>query len=217
MALEKKLDCVILGLLSHEELTGYEIKKRMDTALKYFWGASYGSIYPTLSGLVERGLARKRDAGENKRNKLIYTITEEGRRYLKEWLRQPVEKDELRYETLLKLFFGNEEGPEQALRHIEAFREKIRQELPYLLGAEKVLREHLAEDTTHKYYLLTVEFGIRTYRTYLEWCEEAERMLSGGDNAAAGEESAEGTECVTEGMKDMEIGTEVKGAENNEE
>lgn len=88
----KKLDCVILGLLSHEELTGYEIKKRMDTALKYFWGASYGSIYPTLAGLVERGLANKREAGENKRNKIIYTITEEGRRYLKEWPRQPIEK-----------------------------------------------------------------------------------------------------------------------------
>ena len=52
MANEKKLDCVILGLLSHEELTGYEIKKRIDTTLKYFWGASYGSIYPTLSDLV---------------------------------------------------------------------------------------------------------------------------------------------------------------------
>ena len=48
MAIEKKSDCVILGLLSHEDLTGYEIKKRMDTALKYFWGASYGSIYPAL-------------------------------------------------------------------------------------------------------------------------------------------------------------------------
>jgi len=181
MATEKKLDRVILGLLSHEELTGYEIKKRMDTALKYFWGASYGSIYPTLSGLVERGLANKREAGENKRNKLIYTITEEGRLYLKEWLRQPVEKDELRYETLLKLFFGNEGGPEQALRHIKAFREKVGQELPYLLGAEKVLKEHLAQDTAHKYYLLTVEFGIRTYRTYLEWCEEAERLLNDGE------------------------------------
>ena len=29
MAIEKKSDCVILGLLSHEDLTGYEIKKRM--------------------------------------------------------------------------------------------------------------------------------------------------------------------------------------------
>jgi len=48
MANEKKLDCVILGLLSHEDLTGYEIKKRIDTGLKLFWSASFGSIYPTL-------------------------------------------------------------------------------------------------------------------------------------------------------------------------
>ena len=82
MANEKKLDCVILGLLSHEELTGYEIKKRMDTTLKYFWGASYGSIYPTLSDLVNRGLATKKEDGESKRNKLIYTITDMGRNYL---------------------------------------------------------------------------------------------------------------------------------------
>ncbi len=48
MANEKKMDCVILGLLSHEELTGYEIKRRIDTTLKFFWSGSYGSIYPTL-------------------------------------------------------------------------------------------------------------------------------------------------------------------------
>ena len=74
MAIEKKSDCVILGLLSHEDLTGYEIKKRMDTALKYFWGASYGSIYPALGDLVKRGLASKRDGTENNRNKIIYSI-----------------------------------------------------------------------------------------------------------------------------------------------
>lgn len=45
MAIEKKSDCVILGLLSHEDLTGYEIKKRMDTALKYFWGGRVMAAY----------------------------------------------------------------------------------------------------------------------------------------------------------------------------
>ena len=96
MAIKKKIDCVILGLLSHEDLTGYEIKKRMDTSLKYFWGASYGSIYPALSDLVKRGLTVKRDGTENNRNKIIYSITEEGRNYLKDWLQLPAEKDELR-------------------------------------------------------------------------------------------------------------------------
>lgn len=177
MATEKKIDCVILGLLSHEELTGYEIKRRMDTTLKYFWNASYGSIYPALNDLVKRGFATKRDGKENKRNKHIYTITEDGRGYLKKWLTLPVEKDELRYETLLKLFFGKEQGTEQALSHIKIFEEKIKQELPYLLEAEKSLKNCLDDDTAHKYYLLTVEFGIKTYRTYLEWCEESKKIL----------------------------------------
>lgn len=177
MANEKKMDCVILGLLSHEELTGYEIKRRIDTSLKYFWGASYGSIYPTLSGLVERGLAERRADAGNARNKQIYTITGRGREYLKSWLEKPVEKDELRYETLLKLFFGNEAGAEHAIALVRAFAEKSEKELQYLLGAEKILKDTLNEDTAHTYYLLTVEFGIRTYRAYLEWCREAEKLL----------------------------------------
>ena len=177
MAIEKKSDCVILGLLSHEDLTGYEIKKRMDTALKYFWGASYGSIYPALGDLVKRGLASKRDGAENNRNKIIYSITEDGRNYLKGWLANPVEKDELRYETLLKLFFGHEAGAEQTLAHLEAFEEKISKELPFLIGATEVLKKGISEDDTHKYYLLTAEFGVKTYQAYLEWCREAKVML----------------------------------------
>lgn len=177
MANEKKLDCVILGLLSHEEMTGYEIKKRIDMSLKYFWGASYGSIYPTLSNLVDRGLATKKCDEESKRNKLIYTITEEGRLYLKEWLKLPVEKDELRYETLLKLFFGNEQGEEQTIEHIKAFQARIERELSFLLGFEKTLKNCLNDDSAHKYYLLTIEFGIKTYNAYLEWCEEAQKVL----------------------------------------
>lgn len=180
MANEKKIDCVILGLLSHEELTGYEIKKRMDTTLKYFWNASYGSIYPALNDLVNRGLATKREDTKSKRNKFIYTITENGRDYLKKWLSLPVEKDELRYETLLKLFFGSEKGEDQALIHIEAFEKKIEEELLHLLHSEMVLNKCLNDDAAHKYYLLTVEFGIKTYQTYLEWCKEAKRLLTGG-------------------------------------
>ncbi len=177
MAVEKKIDCVILGLLSHEDLTGYEIKKRMNTSLKYFWGASYGSIYPTLSDLVKKGLAVKRDETENNRHKIIYSITQEGRYHLKDWLRLPAEKDELRYETLLKLFFGNEAGALQAISHIDAFEEKIEKELQHLTDAADVLRKNVSSDDTHKYYLLTVEFGIKTYSAYLEWCKEAKTML----------------------------------------
>ncbi|MDD6395757.1 MAG: PadR family transcriptional regulator, partial [Firmicutes bacterium] len=128
--------------------------------------------------LVEQGLATKRADSESGRNKLIYTITDAGREYLKHWLALPVEKDELRYETLLKVFFGNEAGQSQALSHIENFHQKIENELPYLLKSAEILSKIADEDATHKYYLLTVEFGIKTYQAYLEWCEQAEKILS---------------------------------------
>ncbi len=51
MANTKKMDYVLLGLLSHEPMTGYEMKKRLDTSLRFFWGGSFGSIYPTLNQL----------------------------------------------------------------------------------------------------------------------------------------------------------------------
>lgn len=121
MANEKKIDCVILGLLTHEELTGYEIKKRMDITLKYFWSASYGSVYPALSDLVNRGLATKREDTENKRNKLIYTITDEGRSYLKEWLKLPIEK----IQNLQKLSDNLSADDFQELMYIYELRERL--------------------------------------------------------------------------------------------
>ena len=93
----------------------------------------------------------------------------------------PVEKDELRYETLLKLFFGSEAGTSQALSHIEAFQEKIEQEMPYLLGTADTLKKCVDEDPAHKYYLLTVEFGLKTYQAYLEWCKAAKALLTEGE------------------------------------
>lgn len=89
----------------------------------------------------------------------------------------PAERDALRYEILLKLFFVNEAGALQAISHIDAFQEKIEGELPYLIGAANTLRNNFDVDDTHKYYLLTVEFGMKAYRAYLEWCEEAKKIL----------------------------------------
>ncbi len=176
MANTKKMDYVLLGLLSHESMTGYEMKKRLDTTLRFFWGGSYGSIYPTLSQLEGEGKVTREDTSSNGREKISYSITEYGKESLKEWLREPVQKDELRYETLLKLFFGNETGMEGAMEHIGRFEEKCKGELNILTMMAGNLAQHL-EDDTHKHYYLTVTFGIKTYECYLEWCREAKEQI----------------------------------------
>lgn len=40
MANGKKMSYVLLGLLSHEALTGYEMKKRLDTRLRLLWNGA---------------------------------------------------------------------------------------------------------------------------------------------------------------------------------
>ena len=55
MAKDRKIDVVILGLLSHENLTGYDIKKRLDGAVGYFWKGSFGNIYPSLAAMEKEG------------------------------------------------------------------------------------------------------------------------------------------------------------------
>lgn len=177
MANQKKMDKVLLGLLSHESLTGYDIKKRLDTVLHFFWGGSYGSIYPTLLDLEKQDKIYKKSFVENGRNKTVYYITDKGEESLIKWLNCPVDKDEIRYETILKLFLGNTAGYDVARRHIEQFEKKCREELQNLQIYEKNLVNFLGEDT-HKYYYLTIMFGIKTYESYIEWCSEAIAFLN---------------------------------------
>lgn len=179
MANEKKIDYVLLGILSHEDLTGYDIKKRLDNRLSFFWNASYGSIYPALARLEQVKMITSKREEDNGRERIIYSITDTGKSYLCEWLKKPVVKDELRYETLLKLFFGNEIGEAESIRHIHAFEKKIAQELVILEACVAQLEQY-QEEKTHMYYLLTAKFGVETYKGYLKWCDEAILMLKGG-------------------------------------
>lgn len=176
---ENKNAYLILGLLSHNPITGYEIKKVLNTTLKLFWNASYGSIYPTLSTLEKSGFAVSDKTEENGREKIIYSITESGREYLKEWLQTPAVKDELKYETLLKLFFCSDVSEEEAIEHIERFEEKISAELPYLEKSIEICKAQPPFDK-HKYFMLTAMFGKEVYETYLKWCEEAKKILREG-------------------------------------
>lgn len=83
----------------------WQTQKKIGKRLRLFWGVSYGSIYPTLSALLEDGMISANDVSTNKQAKIAYTTTDKGRPHLWEWLEVSVGKNEMRYETLLKLFW----------------------------------------------------------------------------------------------------------------
>ena len=76
MAREKKIDMVILGLLSHEDLTGYDIKKRIDGAISFFWKGSFGNIYPALKDMENQGLITKSDTSVGGRESNYFSFTD---------------------------------------------------------------------------------------------------------------------------------------------
>lgn len=176
MARERKIDMVILGLLSHEDLTGYDIKKRIDGAISFFWKGSFGNIYPALKDMEDQGLIVKSDTSVGGRERITYRITDQGREVLSGWLKDEQASNELRYETLLKLFFGGVAGKEVALKNIEIFEENIKKDLAMLKGFAKALESRLGEED-HLYFYLTATFGIETYEAYLRWCMGAKKML----------------------------------------
>src|SRR5262245_41220090 len=113
---------VILGMVSKEPRSGYEIKAAVDGTTRFFWAASYGQIYPELKRLSDAGLVVGSEAPTGGRRRTVYEITADGEEELKAWLRQPPETFELREEGLLKLFFANLLPPEEAVEVVRAMR-----------------------------------------------------------------------------------------------
>lgn len=178
MAKDRKIDVVILGLLCHEPLTGYDIKKRIDGGIRFFWKGSFGSIYPALADMEKTGLVRKimSSKASGSRERIPYEITEQGMKILTSWLEDSKVSNELKYETLLKLFFGEVTDKSVSIKTIENFESQIEQELGLLRMYQKNLYKVLTEEK-HIYYYLTVSFGVETYEAYLRWCQMAKKML----------------------------------------
>ena len=178
MAKDRKIDMVILGLLAHENLSGYDIKKRIDNGIKFFWKGSFGSIYPSLSAMEKEGLVQKADTGENSggREKICYSITADGKKALISWLEDTKAVNDMKYETLLKLFFGGVTDVQKSINTINAFENEISASLEMLKMYQANLSKVL-DNKDHVYYYLTVSFGVETYAGYLKWCREAKEML----------------------------------------
>lgn len=179
MAKDNKTRHVILGLLAHEDMSGYDIKKRIGSSLVFFWDAGFGQIYPSLAALEREGLVTKRtEAFEKQPKRIIYSITDAGRTALKKWLATPVEKERVRYEILLRLFFGSQLPVEDSMKRIEEFGSKHRADYETLLQYKKELEGILSQSEDHLFIYLTVLFGEKVYRAYLDWAEEAGGMLA---------------------------------------
>src|SRR5262245_22902156 len=180
MKRENKSRYAVLGLLSLNPMTGYDIKKTIESSLGNFWSESYGQIYPILKSLVDDGLATVSvEEQTGKPDRHVYALTEAGQDELERWLHNPVEHQVGRSEILLKLFFGWQVPAAESLRKVEEFRELQRQLPDKYTAIEQWLNETESGHPGLPYWLMTVSYGKHVSRALTDWCDETLATLRG--------------------------------------
>jgi DNA-binding PadR family transcriptional regulator len=115
---------VILGMLRFGSRTGYEIKQKIEISTRFFWGASYGQIYPELKRLERLGLVAAEADPRGGVKRTAYELTPAGEDALHSWLADPgAQLFEMRDEALLKIFFADLLTDEELLAVVRARRE----------------------------------------------------------------------------------------------
>ena len=176
-ARDQKTRFAVLGMLTLQPMSGYDIRKAIEESIAYFWSESYGQIYPILKELATDGLITGHTTGSRFRNRKEYAITTAGRAALEAWLGTPPGNDVVRNELLLKLFFARNAPTARSLDHLEEYRRLQAAELQHFRGME---RELIREHPSHRdlpYWLITLRFGISHCEATIRWAEDALREL----------------------------------------
>jgi PadR family transcriptional regulator AphA len=165
---------VILGMLKLGARTGYEIKAATDVSTRFFWGASYGQIYPELRKLEQAGLVTSADATRGGLRRRAYTLTPAGETALHAWLvaDEPLEFA-VRDEGLLKFFFGDVTSTDELLENVRRLRRDHERRLAHFREIELGVTERNAT-------VRALEYGIAFLEWNVQWWRRVERELSRG-------------------------------------
>jgi len=169
---------VILGMLSREPMTGYDIRKRVKSRMGSFWDVNYGQIYPTLRALEKEGYVTKKvEIMENRPNRKVYSITNKGIIKLQKWLLKPAKPDKVKIETLLKVAFGEHLPKEEIIKHIQELKNRSISRLEHTSSIEKEVRKQLSKNESYFFPLLTVLLGKNLEQAAIEWANTAIKMI----------------------------------------
>lgn len=169
---------VILGMLKLGARTGYELKKMIDISTRFFWGASFGQIYPELKRLRKAGLVKAKDEPRGRVKRTEYELTRKGEAALLDWLKDVDNAMyDVRDEGLLRLFFGDVVPAEDALANVRARREFFEQALAHFQEIESKARGS-------NFPYLALSYGIGLMEWSRDWYADVEQRLDAGPKPA---------------------------------
>lgn len=163
-------ETAILGALTVEPMTGYQLRSSITEVLGHFWHESFGQIYPALARLVDQGLISA-DPGARASSR-VFTITNAGREELRSRLSEPPIFPPPRNGLLLRVFFGAQLEPKVLRAMLQEYAQEVAARLAEFDEIENGILTEDAGDPNQLYWLATVRNGRLSAQAQSRWVRE---------------------------------------------
>lgn len=164
----------ILGLLTQEPMSGYDIKRSLNSLNWLIEVPSFGSLYPALHTLLEDGLVTVEVVpGQDRPPRKIYSITEAGRQVLQAWMQQPVAPNASLKAFLMRLILAGHLSGDGLRAHLEGRRAQV--------AAQQLALEQTATSmngSTNLGERLTLGYGLALATAELNWLDDTLGQLA---------------------------------------
>lgn len=171
----------LLGFLTLEPMTGYELHKLFKQSANHFWAADQSQIYRTLGELEANGmLSSTLQPQEGKPDRRCYALLAKGQQEFDRWLASPIPDDVNREPFLLRIFFADALGKAGVLALIEERRIAAAETLAAFQGLQEqldpIIEAHRGDLRMHL-STFTLRNGILHYQAELAWLDELTQLI----------------------------------------
>ncbi|HHW60359.1 MAG TPA: PadR family transcriptional regulator [Syntrophomonadaceae bacterium] len=177
------LQQAILGLLSYESMSGYDMKSFLDTSINFFWTAQLSQIYRDLGTLEKKGLVSYQiEVQEGRPDRKVYSITEKGEKAFEDWLGRfpqtlsPATRDEF----CMRIFFGSRLPRDEVAFQLKRFIKEKQEEISTQAYVKKVIAtysSHIEKPEEVFYWNLLLRRNQMLTETLIQWAQESIRQL----------------------------------------
>ena len=161
-------DNIVIGIVIHKPLTGYDIKKEVQAGIGNFYKASYGSLYPALKRLTTSGHLSMTEDNSSGRVKKYYVATDIGRGEFMAWLEAPMDMSSGLNAMVIKIYFADELLDDKRNRLFSECEMCCNQVLAGLYELEKSLENMPDIDDCYR-QLSTLYLGINNLQDTVRW------------------------------------------------
>ncbi|MFZ6872061.1 PadR family transcriptional regulator [Undibacterium sp. Di27W] len=167
----------LLTSISEKPSSGYDLARRFDKSIGYFWHATHQQIYRELARMEEQGWVESSEVEGGRAGKKQFKVLPNGTEELRRWARESSEPNRQRDEMMVKLRADAAIGPLGLAAEFERRLQLHEQELQTYRDIEKRDFSSSLLSREDKLRYLILKAGITFEESKIQWTREALQIL----------------------------------------